>query len=785
MASEMSCENTQILAKFHFQDPTEIEIEIKVKPTPDPQVSPYGVPSVEKNGATNPITVRIPLSHSFTFLLSPLSTAPHSNFLLSPLSTAPHSNFLHFSPRTHFTFLHFSPRTKMENAQIPVGTHLYDLPEQLLLRIFSFIEPTRARNSASLVCRRWRDLERRTRSSLSLRGNVITNPYHPHPFPRFPSVSSLDLSNLSPWGRVPSNTPLLVGPTLPNSFPAVTDLTLYSRDPTVLIALTHHWPRLKRVKLVRWHNRPSGADIGSDLGPLFENCTEIEEVDLSEFYCWTEDVAEAVRSHALVARNITGLDLMLANATDGFRTSELISISEACPNLRRLIAPCAFNPRCIDFINDATLLRIATNCTHLTTLHLVDTTPVTLNNNPGAANNLQENNPSTITRTGLETLFSSLPLLTDFSLDLSHPIFEAGPALEVLGQRCTNLIQNLKLGNFEGVCKGIWLHLNGVAICGGLKSLCLKRCCDVSDSSLVTIGRGCTRLEKFELIECHLVTELGIQKLAKKFEKRLRQTKRQTLKDLTVSQCALISAPALVKALEPLRDQLQRLQFDCIWTELDPKMKKALEEGFLLWPYKIWLELSELSLWLPAGEFLSPLIEAGLDDCPNLSSITIKVEGNCLTKPGPHNFGINALSLFPDLSKMKLDLGEAIGYAFSAPPFQTDLSAWEKFYLLGIEELPSLQELDYWPPQDRDLNRRTLSMVAAGLIRMSDSLRNLFIHGTTYEHIMWNFLDILSLRDAQLRQDYYPAPEDNTSTEMRDESCARFELKLNNIWQPY
>lgn len=236
-----------------------------------------------------------------------------------------------------------------EIAQITTKIHLHDLPEALLQQIFSFIEPTRARNSASLVCRRWRDLERRTRSSLSLRGNPFTIPYPPFHFPSFPSLSSLDLSNLSPWGRPLSNTPLLVGPTLPDKFPGVNSLKLYSRDPTALISLTHHWPKLKRVKLVRWHNRPSGAGItiGSDLHPLFENCAEIEEIDLNEFYCWTEDVTEAIRSYPLVAKGLTGLDLMLANATDGFRASELVSISEVCPNLQRLVAPCVFNPRSI------------------------------------------------------------------------------------------------------------------------------------------------------------------------------------------------------------------------------------------------------------------------------------------------------------------------------------------------------------------------------------------------------------------------------------------------------
>jgi hypothetical protein len=228
--------------------------------------------------------------------------------------------------------------------------------------------------------------------------------------------------------------------------------------------------------------------------------------------------------------------------------------------------------RYMDFVNDATLLKLATNCPNLTTLHLVDPTPITLNNNPGALNNLQENNPSAITPAGLEKLFSALPLLTDFSLDLSRPIVEAGPVLEILGQRRTGpLVKNLKLGYFEGVCKGKWLHLDGIAVCGGLESLCLKNCADLSDASLAAIARGCTRLSRFELIGCDLVTELGLQKLAFGL--------RQTLKDLSVSRCPLISAPALVNALKSVRGHLERLHMDCVWTR--PEAEKQVHEGQL------------------------------------------------------------------------------------------------------------------------------------------------------------------------------------------------------------
>ncbi|KAJ9550145.1 hypothetical protein OSB04_014190 [Centaurea solstitialis] len=47
------------------------------------------------------------------------------------------------------------------------------------------------------------------------------------------------------------------------------------------------------------------------------------------------------------------------------------------------------------------------------------------------------------------------------------------------------------------------------------------------------------------------------------------------------------------------------------------------------------------------------------------------------------------------------------------------------------------------------------------------------------EHFLMFLLRIPNLRDVQLREDYYPAPENDMSTEMRADSCSRFEDALN------
>ncbi|OAY84400.1 F-box/LRR-repeat MAX2 homolog [Ananas comosus] len=705
------------------------------------------------------------------------------------------------------------------------GTQMQDLPEPVVVQVLSLVRDVRSRNAMSLVCRQWRSLERQTRRSLALRGHA-RSPWLIPTF--FPNVAHLDLSLLSPWGHGHPSFQAQPQP-LALAFPNVASLTVYARDPSALRALAPLWPRLRRAKLVRWHRRPDHPP-GSDLAPLLAACPALEALDLSEFYCWTDDVAPALLAHPAAAAALTRLDLLLASASDGFRASELSALSAACPNLRHLRAPCVFNPRFLDFVGDAALLSLAANCPRLSLLHLLD--PSARDHDADA-----DADDARITPAGLEALFAALPALEDLALDLRHSVRGAGPALEALARRCPR-IRALRLGRFHGICNAAWLHLDGVAVCGALQSLCVQDCPDLTDSALAAVARGCRRLSSFEIRGCPLVTEAGLRKLAAAL--------RSTLKEVRISSCALLDAPRSLRALDPLRDRIERLHVDCVWPdpdhepevppphlppdeegapeaanggsevdEFDPedhrsagrKKRRCSEEGgdeyeyefefefefdhaangggvdcAYTYPwYREWDRLRYLSLWLPAGEVLTPLGNAGLGSCPELEEICIKIEGDCRScvRPADQGFGLSSLVQYPKLTKMKLDCGEAIGYALTAPSGQMDLSLWERFYLHGIGGL-NLYELDYWPPQDREVNQRSLSLPATGLIQGCTTLRKLFIHGTTHEHFMRFFLLMPNLRDVQLREDYYPAPENDMSTEMRVDSCSRFEEALNS-----
>lgn len=563
-----------------------------------------------------------------------------------------------------------------------------------------------------------------------------------------------------------------------------------------------NWPNLRHVALVRWHPRPNRAP-GYDLGPLLSSCPNLTSLDLSRFYCWPEDIPAALASHPLAAESLTHLDLLCSAVSDGYRSSELVAIAAACPNLRRLLVPCVFNPRFNDFVGDDAILSVAAACPNLSLLHLADPSKLSPYRDIPDSTTTTPRGDSRITRAGLRRLFSALPLLEDLTLDLCHDVVDSGEALENLSHRCPR-IRSLKLGGFQGACRAAGLHLDGVAVCGGVRNLCIKNSDDLSDSSLATIARGCRQLFRFEIHGCAMVSETGIKKLAALL--------RSTLKEVMISDCKNLDAGSSLRALGPIRDRIEWLHIDCVWEnsgalppqaatddpdcdedefELDDEdmsSKKCRYSdpnniynngGSEFW-CKTFHRLRCLSLWLPAGELLSPLPEAGLETCPELEEIIIKVDGDCRTCPRPARsvFGLSSLALYPRLSKMKLDCGEAIGYALTAPTGHMDLSLWERFYLHGIGDL-NLHELDYWPPQDKEVNQRSLSLPATGLIRGCISLRKLFIHGTANEHFMRFFLEMSNLRDVQLREDYYPAPDNDMSTEMRVDSCRRFEVALN------
>ncbi|XP_021730655.1 F-box/LRR-repeat MAX2 homolog A-like [Chenopodium quinoa] len=698
-------------------------------------------------------------------------------------------------------------------------TTIQDLPDAVLAHIISLLSDTRTRNSTSLVSLKWRALERLTRSHLSLRGNIRHLLFH---LPTcFSAVSHLDISSLSPWGislhpniistatNDHNNASLLLAHRLRLAFPAVTSLTLYSRYPCTLSLLSPLFDLIEDVKLIRWHQRPNNIPLGSDFFVLFQNCGRLKSVDLSSFYYWTEDLMSALEAHPRIGVNLVVLNLLNFSLSEGFKSQEVVDVTRACPNLRDFRVGCVFYPRYIGFLGDDALSAISSNCKELRVLHLADIAQGDREfDDQGFCRE-----DAGLTVQGIVSFFTGLMLVEELVLDVWRNVRGSWVCLEALASRCPNL-RSLELGCFHGICKAIESHLDGIALCQGLESLTIKNSADLTDFGLIAIGRGCSKLTKFEVIGCKKITMRGLRTMVCLLKR--------TLVEVKISGCKYLDASASLKAVEPIRGRIRRLHIDCVWNGEKPEYEEEVtvlgvdynhkyegkddeEENSRMrkrtkvsWDIESWFmgnmegstgngyitetwgRLEFLSLWIGVGELLTPLANAGLEDCPKLREIHIKVEGDCRERPKPSQgaFGISSLGRYPMLSKMKLDCGDTIGYALTAPSGHMDLSLWERWFLTDLRSL-RLNELDYWPPQDREVNQRSLSLPAAGLLQECDTLRKLFIHGTTHEHFMLFFLKIPNLRDVQLRGDYYPAPENDMSTEMRVDSCCRFEYKLN------
>ncbi|KAI4319747.1 hypothetical protein MLD38_033310 [Melastoma candidum] len=473
------------------------------------------------------------------------------------------------------------------------------------------------------------------------------------------------------------------------------------------------------------------------------------------------------------------------------------------------------------------MLDISVNCPKLSILHLVDTSSLlNIRGNPEDDGFTAED--AGISHATMVEFFSGLGLLEELVLDVCKNVRNSGMALEVLNSKCPNL-KLLKLGQFHEVVMAVDSRLDGLARCHGLVSLSIKNSGNLTDEGLIEIARGCSKLAKFEIQGCKNVTWKGMRTLTSLL--------RRTLIDVSISCCKNLGATTSLRSVEPIRHRIQRLHIDCVWdgeeladdcgglafdlNEVADARSSTQRHGEFMHcsgnadyedtggttkkcKYMVdvdahgqysyhqtngnangilgerWDRLRYLSLWISIGELLAPLLELGLDDCPNLEEIRIKVEGDCrgMNKPPVPAFGLNNLVGYPALTKLQLDCCEVLGYALTAPSGQMDLTLWERFFLNGIADL-SIDTLDYWPPQDRDVNQRSLSLPAVGLLSESQTLRRIFIHGTAHEHFMNFLLKIPSLRDAQLRADYYPAPENDMSTEMRVGSCSRFEDQLN------
>eukprot|EP00897_Mesotaenium_endlicherianum_P008163 jgi/Mesen1/7375/ME000382S06578 len=446
-----------------------------------------------------------------------------------------------------------------------------DLPSSVGLHIMSLITDVRTRNCMALVHSAWRDCERQTRCRLVVRGHVLDALSLPR---CFAFVTDLDLSLMTPWGHsyITRHPRTEIEATLRAAFPEVRTLRAYVRDREDAEVIASIWPRLEQVAFVRFHSKmsrpPTNLELGAEIAPVLASCARLRHLDLSQFFCWNDDVpcALAADGARLTARGLRVLNLRKLTES-GFDNSDLESIARACPELEDLRCVCNFDPRFSDCVSDAGLQALGESCRGLRTLHLVDTCEW---DSPHDCPEAPTAGEPRITLGGLEALFRSLPGLLDLTLLLCQELRQSATCLAALAASCKGL-RALTLGRFLDL--SLRNDAQGLAQLTSLRELEIRSAPGLSDENLAAVAARCTSLARLALTGCPDITPNGIARAALAL--------RQTLKEVAIASCRRISTPAALQALAPLKPRLESLQLDCVWSPppVGSSAGDAREEG--------------------------------------------------------------------------------------------------------------------------------------------------------------------------------------------------------------
>ncbi|CAI5458345.1 unnamed protein product [Closterium sp. Yama58-4] len=658
------------------------------------------------------------------------------------------------------------------------------LPDEVILEIIARVSDARARNCCALVSRRWRMSERLTRTSLSVRRSLADLLELPR---CFSNVRRLDLSLCPPCGQplLLAGPALEVATTLRAAFPRVTSLRVHVRDRNDVQCVAATWPGLEHVALIRWHEfsaaeaaaAAAGAAAGQgannnntdnpnmnanplgtlELTPLLVMCSRVESIDLSEFTCFPDHVtdaftaapqaaaaiaaaAAAATAAAAAAASATGAGgagaaaaepsskppraplprpsapisslrhlNLLKSSPGAFKASDVRTIlSAAGRTLLSFRCLVEFDPRLSDSLSDETLIEIAERCPLLTALQLVDSSlwaapsglSLALGDHDDA---LPPDMDARVTPGGIRSFLARLLGLEE--LDLR-------PAQYLRGADLSLNLKRLRLGQL------IFAHNDSLAPVPASGE-------DGNGDGADGTGTGTAGGAAGEGAGEGMVKQAG--------GRRRLEGRAGT-------------------------DGTEELLYGSEAAE-NPSTAPDSSE---------WPALQSLTLLAPLGTLLSQLPSAGLLHCPLLSHVHIRVYGDCrlAAGPGAAGFGLSCLAGYPALRfLLRLDLTQVVGHSLSCPPgLAFDVMAWERFYLHGIQLLPGLESLHYWPPSDCDLNRRSMSMPSAGILASCQSLRHLAVHCTTANEHLLNVVvrGARGMRDLHVLGDCYPAPPDDT-----------------------
>ena len=453
---------------------------------------------------------------------------------------------------------------------------------------------------------------------------------------------------------------------------------------------------------------------------------------------------------------LTHLDLLKLSPS-AFTHRDVCALALSLPSLLSFRCLCDFDPRVADCVRDETLIAIAASCMHLQRLHLSDCVAWAAPPLSDAPDELD----ALVTPAGILAMASGLASLHSLTVTPSHNI-RGGEAVLLELMSVSPQLREVHVGRL--ICSSLGAN-ESLDLPPSLSAISLAQCSSLPPSLLPTLALCCPALAEVAFWSCPDLTPAAVEKLC--------AARRGTLRRVTAVNCHHLPTTSLLRALQPVQAALLSLCCSLDWRQPAPHLaapSAALSlsrpivgahrtlasspaavaaavaaavgrGGATLQPAEqpsVWPSLESLELMAPLGALLTPLADSPLLNCPRLSTVKVRVHGDCrlLAGPGARAFGLSSLQRHARLRALHLDLGGVVGHSLSCPPGSTDVMTWERFFLHGLPLLPACEELHYVPPADCDLGRRSISLPSAGILASCAALRRLYLHCSASEHLL-------------------------------------------------
>ncbi|KAJ0092895.1 hypothetical protein Patl1_25504 [Pistacia atlantica] len=401
------------------------------------------------------------------------------------------------------------------------------LPDESIMEIFRHLDSETSRDACSLVCKRWHELERLSRTFLRL--STLDSSNHFSELARcFVNVKSIYIDG-KPSRNSPRSLSDDVLALLADSFSKLENLTLAfcpGIDDSGLISVAHKCMHLKSLvleavgKLVKM-----GCSVGDyAIAALGKCCKQLEDLTLCSCKELTDEgladltlgCGKSLKSLSVaLCVNITDLSLeavgshcksleTLSLDSDSIHDKGVLAVARGCPLLKVLKLQCVN-------VTDEALIAVGTHCLSLELLELntfrrfTDKSLCAIGNGCKRLKNLSLSDCPFLTDLGLEAIAAGCKELTNLEIYCCQDIGTVG--LESIGQSCRCLTN---LAVFQCPLIGNRAFLEVGRGCEFLQALLLVECSVINDDAICGIARGCQNLKKLQICRCDEIGNKGL-----------------------------------------------------------------------------------------------------------------------------------------------------------------------------------------------------------------------------------------------------------------------------------